>query len=263
MRAQTLFWAVVLAAVARAGEPAPAGATVLPSHPSWTISLQGGFASTFQMTLGGTFGEGPAFQNRLSASMNNALKAGDSLTIFGSHITDLPSETPNWQAGVMYSAPVIRTPRHVVRLGGGIQRWLLPSVKSGAQDWVAAGLVNYETKIKGVPLVVSQDYWGLLRSTLPKGSEVYTQVYTQHGLLKREAFRLLLRQGPQYTYSWGFYGTHGNRVMRYGGSLVLVWKGRTTFDCGYRQQFGLQDGIPDNRFWSFLVTRQFSGSFLH
>jgi hypothetical protein len=109
-------------------------------------------------------------------------------------------------------------------------------------------------------LKVSQESWSLLSSTLPKGSLVYTQVNAQHTLYHREHFQVALRHGPHHTYSWGFYGTNGNRVMRYGATLVVVWNG-TTFEGGCRQQVGLQDGIRDNRFWTFTVTRQFSGPF--
>ncbi|HEY2014014.1 MAG TPA: hypothetical protein VGH38_10970, partial [Bryobacteraceae bacterium] len=85
---------------------------------------------------------------------------------------------------------------------------------------------------------------------------------TQHMLWKREKLQLALRHGPHYTYSWGFYGAQGNRVVRYGATLVAQWRG-TTFEGGCRQQFGLQDGIRNNRYWSLVVTRQFSGPFGH
>ncbi len=45
--------------------------------------------------------------------------------------------------------------------------------------------------------------------------------------------------------------------MRYGRSMVALW-GATTLEAGYRQQFGLQDKIPYNRYWSFAITRQFT-----
>jgi hypothetical protein len=99
-----------------------------------------------------------------------------------------------------------------------------------------------------------------LRSTLPTGSALYSQVYTQHVLLERRGFQLALREGPANSYSWGLYGIEGNRVVRYGGSLIATWKG-TRFEAGYRKQFGLQDGIPNNGYWSFLLTRQVTKAF--
>ena len=48
--------------------------------------------------------------------------------------------------------------------------------------------------------------------------------------------------------------------MRYQGTVVLAL-GNTTLEAGCRQQFGLQDGIRNNRYWSVLLSRQFTGSF--
>jgi hypothetical protein len=69
-----------------------------------------------------------------------------------------------------------------------------------------------------------------------------------------------MRHGPQHTDSWGFWGGNGNRVVRYGGSLIAAWK-NTNLEFGCRQQFGLQDGIPYNRYRTFQITRQVGGSF--
>jgi hypothetical protein len=224
---------------------------------TWTVSLQGGFTNTFQMVLGGTFGKGSDWQDRMAVGVNNLWRDGDNLSMFGWSTTDLPTGTVNWQAGMLYKARVLKTRRQVLFAGGGVQRWLLPSVKSGAQDWLVSGNLNYATSVKRLPIAVSQDYWSLLRSTLPKGSASYTQINTQHTLWTREGFKLALRHGPSYTYAWGFYGAQGNRVVRYGATLVATWKG-TTFEGGCRQQFGLQDGIHDNRYWSILMSRQFT-----
>lgn len=233
-----------------------------PLERTWTVAVQGGFSSTFQLTLGGEFGEGPDFHNRLTTSVNNAWKDGDSISMFGWSTSDIPSATANWQAGLSYRMRAIHHGRHALYLGGGVQRWLLPSVKTGAQDWLAAGSLNYAVAIKHLPLLVTQDSWSLLRSPLPKGSLVYTQISTQHPLWRRGGFQILLRHGPQHTYSWGFYGTNGNRVVRYTGAIVVGWK-QTFFEAAYRQQFGLQDGIPYTHFWTVQVTRQMSGLFHH
>jgi hypothetical protein len=222
---------------------------------TWTASLTGGFASTFQTALGGTFGDGPGFQNRLTVSLNNAFRAGDSVSAFGWSTTDLPTSTPNWQAGLLYKAPVMRRKAGTITVTGGLQRWLLPVIKTGAKDWLFSGNLTYATKVKRVPLFVAADSYSLLQSTLPTGSVVYTQVYTEHRLLTRDGLRLLVRQGPAYTHSWGFYGATGSRLLRYGGAVVLQSKAATV-EAGYRQQAGLQDNVPDNRYWYFLLTRQ-------
>jgi hypothetical protein len=86
-------------------------------------------------------------------------------------------------------------------------------------------------------------------------NEIFQLIYTQQRLLRQGDLQLLLREGPQHSYSWGFYGAEGNRIVRYGGCLVLTWR-NTSLEAGYRQQFGLQDGIRNNRYWSFLLTRQ-------
>ena len=231
-----------------------------PAEPVWSISLQGGYANTFQLMLGGTFGKGPDFQNKLTAGISNLLRSGDSLTFYGWSTTDLPSRSPNWQAGFSYKERILRKGRHSLLLGGGAQRWLFPDVKSGSNDWLATGTVNYSTSAKHVPITVSSDSFSLLSSTLPLGSLLYTQIQTQHTLIKRGRYQLSLRHGPMHTYSWGFWGANGNRIVRYGGAVAMAWN-NTTIEVGCRQQFGLQDKIPYNRFWSVLVNRQLSGGF--
>jgi hypothetical protein len=42
--------------------------------------------------------------------------------------------------------------------------------------------------------------------------------------------------------------------------MISSWKG-TSLEAGYRKQFGLQYGIPNNGYWSVLVTREVSGAF--
>jgi hypothetical protein len=225
------------------------------SDRTFTASLQAGFTSTFQMALGGVFGAGPDVQDKVTLGVNHLWRAGDSLSAFAWSTADLPSAGPNWQAGLMYKMRALHKPNHTLVLGAGMQRWILPMVKTGAQDWIAAGNLNYATTVKRVPVVVNVDSWSLLRSTLPKGSMLYTQIYMQQRLLRHGDLQVLLREGPQHSYSWGFYGAEGNRIVRYGGCLVLTWR-NTSLEAGYRQQFGLQDGIRNNRYWSFLLTRQ-------
>lgn len=231
-----------------------------PLDPTWSISLQAGYANTYQLALGGAFGEGPYFQNRLTAGVSNLLKRGDNLSFFGWSTTDLPNTTANWQAGFTYKDRIFNRGRHSLSLGGGFQRWLLPSVKTGADDWLAAGTLTYATTWKHLPIKVSEDSLSHLASTLPTGSLLYTQIQTQHPLLKRDHYQLLLRHGVAHAYGWGFWGASGNRVVRYSASVALAWKD-TTLELGCRQQFGLQDKIPYNRYWTFLLTRQLTRPF--
>jgi len=230
-----------------------------PAAATWGVSLQGGYADTFQLMLGGTFGEGPDFQNRLTAGGVNLLREGDSLSFYGASSTDLRSATPNWQAGFSYKERLWRKGRHSISAGGGLQRWLFPLVKTGSNDWLATGTLNYTTRASHVPISVTSDSFSLLSSTLPRGSLLYTQIQAQHSLLKRGRYQLSVRHGPMHTYAWGFWGAEGNRIVRYGATLALAWNQNTTVEVGCRQQFGLQDKIPYNRFWTVLVSRQMTG----
>jgi hypothetical protein len=116
--------------------------------------------------------------------------------------------------------------------------------------------MQYQTKVKRLPLMLSQDSWTIFHSPLKKGTLLHTQLYTEHPLIERHDWKLALRHGPQHTYSWDFYGTNGHRVARYAGFLLLSWH-KTTFEAGYRQQIGLQPRIKDNRYWSVLMSRTF------
>ena len=224
-------------------------------HVALTISATAGLASTFQMPLGGSFGEGPDFLDTLTASLNNALRSGDNLNLFGWNSTDLPTSTADWMAGITYETRLLRRGRHSLTLTPGVQRWVLPNVASGAKDWLFTGNLTYATSVKNVPIFITENSWSLLKSTLPTGSAIYTQVQTQHRLLRRHGFELSLRQGPGHAYSWGFYGLQGNCAFHYGGSLVAAWKGMT-LTGGYRQQLGLQDAVPNGHYWEFSLTRQ-------
>jgi hypothetical protein len=230
--------------------------------PTWTVSLTGGYANTFQLIPGDTFGEGPDFQDKLTAGVNNAFMRGDSVSLFGLSTTDFPSSTPNWQAGLLYKAPLLRRKNHTLSLTGGGQRWILPLVGPGTKDWFVTGNLTYGTSIRKIPVFVSEDSYSLVKSNLPTGNALYSQIYTQQRLFHGHGLQLALREGPAYSYSWGLYGCSGNRVLRYGGTLVTSWKGNT-LEAGLRKQWGLQEGIPNNRYWSLLLTRQFSGGFHH
>ena len=206
--------------------------------PTWFVNVTGGYANTFQLILGDTFGAGPDFQDKLVAGVNNTFLRGDAVSVFGWSTYDFPSATPNWQAGLLYKLPLLRRKGHTLFLTAGGQRWILPLVGPGTKDWFVTGNLIYGTTVRRIPLFVSEDSYSLVKSNLPTGSALYSQVYTQQSLLSRHGFRLALREGPAYSYSWGLYGCSGNRDLRYGGALVSSWK-RTTMEAGYRKQFGL------------------------
>jgi hypothetical protein len=228
--------------------------------PAWTVTVTGGFTNTFQLILGGKFGEGHDVQDKLVLGANNLLRSGDSASLFGWSTTDMSSETPNYQSGLFYKVPVLRDKKQAVTITAGLQRWILPLVGRGTKDWFLIENATYGTAVKRMPLFISEDAYTLVKSNLPTGSALYSQVYAQHELLQKHGVDLALREGPAYTYSWGLYGCSGNRVLRYGGSLVTTWR-HTSLETGYRKQFGLQDRIPNNGYWSFLVTRQWTGPF--
>jgi len=257
-----LLLSAILWPVISLAESIPRAEIVGKPAPTWSVAVTGGYSNTFQLILGGKYGEGPDFQNKLTAGVNNAFLKGDNISMFGWSTTDVPSATPNWQAGLLYRLPLLLRKNNLLTVTGSGQRWILPMVGHGTKDWFVIGNLTYGTSVGRVQVFVSEDSYSLVKSNLPTGHALYSQIYTQQQLLNRHGLRLALREGPAYTYSWGLYGCSGSRVMRYGGTLISSWKD-TTFEVGYRQQFGLQDKIPNNRYWSMLVTKQFGGSFHH
>jgi len=223
----------------------------------WVTSFQSGFADTFQLTLGGMFGAGPAWQNKFTTGLTNVLRTGDSVFIYGSDTMDSPTQSNDWQAGMGYKVPVWRKRNHFLSLGSGVQHWRFPSVKTGTNDWLIPGNLLYQTKVKAVPVAVQSDSWTLLKSPLAKGSLLHTQVWMSHPILKRDQVQIVFKHGPAHTYSWNFYGTQGNRVFRYQTMVAISFKD-TVIEGGYRKQAGLQDGIQNNNYWQFAVTKTFS-----
>lgn len=223
----------------------------------WVTTLQTGFADTFQLTLGGVFGDGPAWQNRVTTGLANLLRRDDLLCLHGWNTTDAPSGENNTVAGIAYRAPVWRRGSQSLVLGSGFQYWNFPSVLTGTSDWLIPGSLVYTARAGRFPLTVTSDSWTLLASRLPKGSLVYSQAWVDHPILKTDPVRLAFRHGPAHTYSWNFYATHGHRVVRYQTALVLTWKD-TQLETGWRQQWGLQHRIPDNSFWHVSLSRTFS-----
>ena len=221
-----------------------------------SITLQSGFADTFQLTLGGTFGDGPAWQNRVTITTSEVFRKGDSFSVMGWDTHDTPSHSNDWLAGASYRTRLIAKPRHLLYVSAGVQKWRFPSVACGTNDWLGAWQLQYQTRVKKLPIMLNQDSWTLFHSPLPKGTLLHTQLYTEHPLIEKPEWKLALRHGPQHTYSWNFYGTNGNRVVRYAGFLLLSWK-KSTLEAGYRQQLGLKSYIPDNRYWHVLLSRTF------
>ena len=220
----------------------------------WLTSAQTGMSDTFQLTLGGMFGNGPAWQNKLTASVSNVFRGGDAVYVYGWNSLDTRGLDNSWQAGAGYKCQVLKTERHTLTLGSGVQRWLFPTVKTGANDWLIPGSLAYQTRLGKVPIAVTQDSWTLLSSPLTKGSLLHTQVWLQHGVYRNKRLAVTFKHGPAHTYSWNFYGTNGNRVLRYQTMLAIAWK-NTQIEGGLRKQWGLQNGIQDNRYWQFAITR--------
>lgn len=226
-----------------------------PQHPV-SVTLQSGFAETFQLTLGGVFGAGPAWQNRATLSVGNLFRKGDSAALSGFATLDTAGHHPDWLASVSYKTRLLTRANQQFTGALSLERWRFPSVLSGAQDWLLGYAATYSARPMRIPITVQSNAWTLLHSSLPKGSLLHTQVWASHSLYGSDWLNVTLRHGPQHTYSWNFYGTDGHRVLRYAGSLVLT-HGGTSLEAGYRPQYGLQQRIPDNRFWSLMLSQTF------
>ena len=230
--------------------------------PQWTTSVQTGFADTFQLTLGGTFGGGPAWQNKVTTGAANLFLPSDSLSVYGWDTFDTPGHVNNWQAGVGYKLAVLKGRGQTLSLGSGLQYWQFPSVKTGTIDWLVPGNLIYQARLsKKFSFVATSDSWTLLHSRLPLGSLLHTQTWLQYRLYKGERMQISLKHGPAHTYSWNFYGTNGNRVFRYQAMLAITFKG-ASIEGGYRKQWGLQTGIRDNEYWQFALIRSFEHGWL-
>ena len=220
----------------------------------WTTVLQTGLADRFQLTLGGLFGNGPAWQSRFESGLSNLWTPGDSLFLYGAESFDLDAKRSDWQAGFGYRRPVLNRPRHSLTASLGFQHWEFANVLSGTRDWLAHENLTWRSRHRPFALNVTADSWTLLHSSLPRGSLIHTQVWMEHSLWSKDTTQILFRHGPAHTYSWGFYGTQGHRIVRYQTAISLA-VGATRFEVGLRQQLGLQPRIPDNQFWHFLVSR--------
>jgi len=220
---------------------------------TFTGSLQTSFAETFQLTLGGTFGDGPAWQNKAVAGVTNAFRKSDSLTAFGWHTLDSRSGAFDWQAGFDYRYPLLRRRSHLLDGSLGYQRWVLGSVLNGTRDHLVAANITYNGKLK-LPVTVTADSWRLVSSPYRLGSIVCLQGWTNHVLLRTDTARLVFRPGVATTYAWHFWNKSGHRVVRLSGTLA--WEARTyAIEGGLRQQVALLAGIPDNHYWFIRFKR--------
>jgi hypothetical protein len=228
----------------------------------WSTTVQTGLADTFQLTLGGQFGGGPAWQNKVTTGIRNAFRSGDSFSIYGWNTLDAGTHATDWQAGFGYQTTVIKRRGHLLSLGSGLQHWRFPSVKTGTNDWLLPGNLVYQAPLpKHCSFIATVDTWTLLDSPLPLGSLLHTQTWLQRSVINRERLQIGFKTGPAHTFSWNFYGTHGNRVLRYQSMLTLTY-GATVLEGGYRKQWGFQHGIPDNAYWQFSLSHTLTRPFV-
>jgi hypothetical protein len=224
----------------------------------WTTTVQTGMTDTFQLFNGGTFGNGPNWQNRVTTGIGNLVAKGDALSVYGWDTLDVRTNRYNWQAGLGYKRPVWKRGGRTITLGSGVQRWLFPSVKCGTNDWLIPGNLAYQDAFsKRTTLLMTSDSLTLLKSTLPTGTLLHSQAWLQTKLIKRESVEVTFRHGPAHTYSWNFYGANGNRVFRY-QTMLAISHGPYTLEGGYRKQWALQPGIPQNGYWQFTISRTMS-----
>jgi hypothetical protein len=218
------------------------------------VTLQTGFAPTFQLNLGGTFGEGPAWQNRAIVDFSNVAAKGDAITVNGWMTIDTPSHRRDWIAGIGYRMPAWGVGRGALAVTTGWQRWLFPSVACGVRDHLFVLNGVYRTQWK-VPITVTVDNWLILSSPLKKGNLTLVQANVAHQLFEGHGMRLVLRHGPSTSYSYEFWDRPGWRLFRYGGSLTLEAKGYT-LEGALRQQAGIAPNVPNNAYWTVLLSRR-------
>lgn len=237
-------------------DPAASATAAQPAPRKWRLTLQSGLAETFQLTLGGVFGRGPAWQNKLALAASNVLLTGDSVMFSGWTTCDTPSRRGDWIAAASYRVRAFRRGSQSVHFEGSLERWQLSSVLTGARDWIGGFNGSYATRLSGTGFQLKSTVYNTLTSTLRQGTLIHSQAWFEHRLFNREPVTLTLRHGPQHTYSWNFYGTNGHRVLRYAAAILLTARDNQ-FEIGYRPQYGLQQRIPDNRFWYMQMSHTF------
>ncbi len=119
----------------RAGNSSNADAAPEAPQPRrWSMTLQTGIAETFQLTSGGVYGLGPAWQNRVTLGAGNLFLTGDTMAVSGWTTHDSHSHRNDWLASFSYKLRAYRQGNHSLYLGGGLERWRFPSVLTGARD---------------------------------------------------------------------------------------------------------------------------------
>ncbi|MFN0168629.1 MAG: hypothetical protein ACKV22_19565 [Bryobacteraceae bacterium] len=249
-----LFVAVVVGgstrfAAAQQGSPLSSG--------PWSAAIQTGIAQVMQLSLGGTFNQGPAQQNRLTVTRTSLFRSADSLQLYGWTTTDLRKASVDFETGFRYRAPLRRFAGGTMVGGTGLEHWNYPSVLTGTRDLV---LDSYLGWIGGerFPVTLSGNGKTLLVSDLPRGTFVCVQAQHTFRLFRRRGVSLSIQHGPAYVYSWGLYGRVGHRVLRYYATPQLS-RGRWTVEFMARPQAGLQPYIPDNGYWFISFIRRFGG----
>ncbi|HSW51571.1 MAG TPA: hypothetical protein VLH09_15400 [Bryobacteraceae bacterium] len=218
------------------------------------VTLQSGFARTFQLNLGGAFGKGPGWQTRLVLEFPGVIARGDGLTLNGWMTVDTPGGRRDWIAGVAYRAPARRIGGGTLSLTAGWQRWLFPSVLGGVSDHLVALNGSYRIPWKA-PITFTADQWVNVRSAHKKGSLTLIQATLAHQLVEGHGVKLVLRHGPSSSYSYQFWDRPGWRVFRYAGSLSLESKSYT-LEGAVREQAGVAPRVPQFTYWSVLFSRR-------
>jgi hypothetical protein len=219
-----------------------------------SVTLQTGFARTFQLNLGGIFGNGPAWQNRVMVDLPGIIRRGDAIALFGFLTVDTPSLRRDWMTGAGYRLAPFRFGSGSLTLTGGWQRWLLPSVPGGPRDHLASINAVYRARWRW-PVTIIADNWTILQSPLRKGNMTHVQGNVSHLLWEGSGVRLVARHGPSTTYSYRFWDRPGWRFIRYGGCLALESKSYT-FEASLRQQAAIAPRIPHNPYWAVLLSRR-------
>lgn len=224
--------------------------------PTFSGSYQSGLAETFQLTLGGTFGRGPAWQNRLTLGVNNVFAKGDAVQVYGQTTLDTPTAHLDWQTGIQYRRPLLNRKR--MRLTGtlGYQHWFFPHVLCGTDDHLMYANVLTATRIAKIPVTLNVDSWRLLSSPERLGTVLNPQLWTTHVLWHHEPYRLTLKPTVATTYSWHFWNRDGHRVFRYGAALGFE-STHYSIEASVRRQVALLPNIPENTFYLFALTRSF------
>lgn len=221
---------------------------------NWSATLQSSVAQTMQLSLGGTFNQGPAQQNRLTLTGTGLFRRRDTLQFYGWNTTDLRTGNTDADMGIRYRAPVAKLAQGSLIAGTGVEYWYFPSVLGGTRDVVLDTYMAWSGGEK-IPITISGNGKTLLRSRLPLGSMGIFQVQHTQKIARWNSNLLSVNHGPMYVYSWDLYGRPGNRVFRYSAAVQLS-RGRWALEGTFRPQAGLQDRIPDNKFWCISVIRK-------